>query len=426
MSFWYLALLTAGLIMSILFLLVAFGTIGPYNSKKRDETNRVIDEQKKTMNSIQEALDNASSAINLKALVRDMEVGNLSPMVASRMGGHVVFGTNVENHGEGYILSRKPDGQLTMIDTVLPDAGYQFAENRSAVSPTGRFVATTTEPTFQEDTVSLEEGYVEIWPSRVVIGRENACAYRAAFDDEDDSSLYVTFFTRLHVGVVVHYERSILLNGDETWEPTQEITVSDAAPFEFFGSSVYTRNNVMVVSSRVAARVYLRANRKSPWEFSQRLMVQVGAGLSVASNDNASVLFVSAPYETVDGEEGAGTVTTFGLQNGDASLASRYYEKMSQIVSPNGATSDAAFGIKIACENNHLMILESDPDGNDPQVLYHYNWSKGALLQSIPAENITTQYNTGLTAWSNEKGEAGMLLSEQDPDTLATYVSIYE
>lgn len=412
--------------MSVLFLLVAFGVIGPYNNKKRNDTLRLLDEQQKTMTSIQEALDNAASSINLKAMVRGMPVGNMSSLVASRLGGHIVFGTDNETNNQAFIMTRKPDGTLVPIDTMDPIDTYQFAENRSAVSPTGRFVAVTFEPSYQDDVRALEEGHVVIWPSEYYLTRDNACAYRAAFDDEDDSSLYVTFFTRLHVGVVVHYERTMTLNGDESWEPIQEITVADAAPFECFGSNVYTRNNVMVVSSRVAVRVYARANRKSPWEFTQRLMVQVGAGLSVASNDNASVLFVSAPYETVDGQEGAGTVTTYGLQNGDVSLTSRYYEKMSQLVSPNGATADSAFGIKIACENNHLMILESDPEGDDPQVLYHYNWAKGSLMQSIPAENITTKYNTGLTAWTNEKGEAGMLLSEQDPETLDTFVSIYE
>lgn len=426
MSFWYLVLLTVGLVTSILFLLVAFGVIGPYNMKKRNEAIRLAGEQQKSMNSIQEALENATNAMDLRLLSKNIHVGKVSSLMASRLGGRIVFGTDVENRIEAYVMERSKSGDLSLIDAIRPDVGYEFAENRSSVSPTGRFIATAYEPLFRDDERSLEDGYVEIWPSEYEIRRDGMCSFRAVFDDEDDSSLYVTFYNRLHTGLVVHYQRIMSLTGEEQWEPVQEIGVVDAAPFEFFGSNVFTRNNVLVVASRVSVRVYHRANRAAPWEFSQRLMTQVGAGISIAANDNASVLFISSPYDTVDGVEGAGTVTAYGLQNEDASASNKYYEKISELVSPNGATENAAYGLKVACENNHLMVIESEPTASDPQVLYHYNWSKGNLIQSIPAENLSTTYDAGLSAWTTEKGQAGMLLSERDPSSLDTFVSIYE
>ena len=130
-------------------------------------------------------------------------------------------------------------------------------------------------------------------------------------------------------------------------------------------------------------------------------------GMSVAVAPSGNVCFVGSPYAGVNDAEHSGVVYAFVRE----SARHRWVPVESPIVSPAGPRARAYFGIRMHCEGNHLVVVESGEGGENPQTAYHFNWNDWALLGTVSASVPGAGIHTGV--WRDKGGNIGMALGEQ-------------
>lgn len=404
--------------VAVLFILVTFGVIGGDGKFDRAENAQIMALREKSNAAISDVGSIYSRATSLNPAAKDI----LMPargLAVSRFGGHMYAA--VGEDGTARVYKRNNTEFEEMVRISPSRAGARLSRERVSVSPHGRFACFVE---VHDD--QLAAGRAVLWPHGHVFERPGRSVQSVVFDAEDDSSVYVTYYDHMNRGEVVSYNMyNNLGTGDIYWHASQMVAPADVAPFDMFGCHVYVDGHHMLVSSLLMVAYYWRPNRRAQWGFhsflSQEWPVAPWFGTSSAINHDGTVAFITSPYDAVGSMNNAGSVSVF-LRKDEDSVWERHESK---ITSPHGPSENGFFGYRVFLEDGHLIIVESAPDGANPQRVYQFDWQTWTVIQVMRPEKAGSGFDTSTAVWRERGGKIGMMCGEQNDtrEVLSVYKS---
>lgn len=415
----YIMFLMMSTTVAVLFILVTFGVIGTDGRYDRAESAQVMAMREKSNAAISDAGGHAyPRATSLNPAATNVIIPARG-LAVSRFGGGTYAAVGEDGTARVYRRNNTEFEEVARIPASRPDA--RLSRERVSVSPHGRFACFVE---VQED--QLAAGRAILWPSGHTFERPSRSVQSVVFDVEDDSSVYVTYYDHMNRGEVVLYTLySNLGTGEKSWRASQMIAPADVAPFDMFGCNVYVDGHHMLVSSLLMVAYYWRPNRRAQWSFhsflAQEWPIAPWFGCSSAVNHDGTVAFLTSPYDEVQGEANAGSVAVFMRKDED----SAWERHESKIVSPHGPTENGFFGYRVFFEDGHLVIVESAPEGENPQRVYQFDWQSWTVIQIVRPEKSGSGFDTSTAVWRERGGKIGMICGEQEngQEALSVYKS---
>ena len=182
-----------------------------------------------------------------------------------------------------------------------------------------------------------------------------------------------------------------------SWTQQQELTASDGATFDLFGSSVALSSdgNTALVgavsktiggnSAQGAAYVFTRSS--GSWTQQQELTASDGAvsdtfGSSVALSSDGNTALVGASNKTVGGNSAQGAAYVFTRSSGS-------WTQQQELTASDGATGDL-FGVSVALSSDGNTALVGAYEKNSAQgAAYVFGQGTAPLITSAPGTTLT-------------------------------------